>query len=274
MLEIPESKTIGDQAASALTGKKIAKVAGPTSPHAFTWYHGDPKDYGKLLSGHTVESASGHGAFVDIFLDGGTCITINEGTNIRYCPAGEKHPEKHQLLVEFTDGSFLVFTVAMYGGICAYQGKFDNPYYIGSLAKMSPLDEKFDRALFGTMLGEAKKTLSAKAFLATEQRIPGLGNGVVQDILFNAGINPRRKISTLTGIEKDDLFHSLKVTLQAMADGGGRDTEKDLFGQKGGYKCLFSKNTYKEPCPHCGGAITKEAYLGGAVYYCLVCQRL
>ena len=37
---------------------------------------------------------------------------------------------------------------------------------------------------------------------------------------------------------------------------------------------LLSKNTFTEPCPGCGGAIVKEAYLGGAVYYCPVCQPL
>ena len=27
-----------------------------------------------------------------------------------------------------------------------------------------------------------------------------------------------------------------------------------------------------EPCPACGGAKTKEAYLGGSVYVCPACQ--
>jgi formamidopyrimidine-DNA glycosylase len=40
--------------------------------------------------------------------------------------------------------------------------------------------------------------LSAKAFLATEQRIPGLGNGVLQDILFTAGIHPKRKMAAIS----------------------------------------------------------------------------
>ena len=59
-----------------------------------------------------------------------------------------------------------------------------------------------------------------------------------------------------------------------MTDKGGRDTEKDLFGNFGKYKTILSKNTYKNPCPNCGGTITKEAYLGGSVYYCQICQPL
>ena len=85
--------------------------------------------------------------------------------------------------------------------------------------------------------------------LTTEQRIPGLGNGVLQDILFNAGIRPKRELSTFGDLEKDDLFHNLKTTLAEMTVGGGRDTEKDLFGNPGGYRTILSRNTRKESLP-------------------------
>ena len=90
---------------------------------------------------------------------------------------------------------------------------------------------------------------------------------------YNAGIHPKRKKSTITDIEKENLFQSLKTTLRRMCDDGGRDTEKDFLGQNGGYKTILSKNTLNKPCPKCGGAIVKEAYLGGAIYYCPVCQK-
>jgi len=54
---------------------------------------------------------------------------------------------------------------------------------------------------------------------------------------------------------------------------GGRDTERNFFGHNGGYKTLLSKNTVKTPCPNCGNLIVKEAYLGGAVYFCPSCQK-
>jgi formamidopyrimidine-DNA glycosylase len=41
----------------------------------------------------------------------------------------------------------------------------------------------------------------------------GLGNGVLQDILFNAGINPKRKMGTLTETEIDGLYRSIIDTL-------------------------------------------------------------
>ncbi len=274
MLEIPESATLARQIIETLSGKKISKVENANSPHKFAFYNGDPLDYPRLLTGKTVVSAKGHGMFVDILFDENTNLTIGDGTNIRYYTSWDELPPKHQLLLEFEDGSRIVFTVAMYGAIFAYQGVLDNSYHRGSLNSISPLEERFDEAYFSQLLKNQKKILSAKALLATEQRIPGLGNGVLQDILFQARIHPKRKMSTFSDFEKNELFHSLKMTLRSMTEKGGRDTEKDLYGKPGGYKSLLSKNTLDKPCPHCGDTLVKEAYLGGAVYFCPTCQKM
>lgn len=47
----------------------------------------------------------------------------------------------------------------------------------------SPLSDAFDRAYFNNLIDDKTVRLSVKAFLATEQRIPGLRNGVLQDII-------------------------------------------------------------------------------------------
>ncbi len=274
MLEVPESKTISLQAGRILTGRKITDVFTPTSHHKFAFFSGDPAGYNKLLSGRKVRSTHGHGMFVDIYCDENTCLTIGEGTNMRYYSSSEKPPEKYQLLMVFNDGSCVAFNVAMYGGIWAYSGIFDNKYYQLSLKSVSPLEEAFNESYFDIILHNTPKDISAKALLATEQRIPGVGNGVLQDILFNAGIHPKRKKSTLSDQNRIELFKSVKNTLKTMTDLGGRDTEKDFFGNDGGYKTILSKNTLQNPCPVCGGQIKKEAYLGGAVYFCPTCQSL
>lgn len=273
MIEIPESKIISRQAAGILTGRTVVEVTPATSPHKFAFYNGDPLAYPSLLTGHRIETVEGYGAFVDVVLEDDVHLLIGDGTIMRYYRAGEEWPLKHQQLITLDDGSLLVFTVAMYGAIYAFRGEFDNPYYQGSIHKLNPLDELFDESYFEDMIGKAKKNLSIKALLATQQRIPGLGNGVLQDILFHAGIHPKRKISTLNDLEKVDLLYSMKGTLSNMVELGGRNTEKDFFGSWGGYCVVLSRNTYKDPCPNCGHEIVREAYLGGTVYYCPVCQK-
>ncbi|MCD7973085.1 MAG: endonuclease VIII [Candidatus Azobacteroides sp.] len=274
MLEIPESKTMGEQVKAVLSGKKVQTVLPANSPHKFTWYNGDPLLYDKMLKGKTIIDANGHGMFVDIHFDSHFHLTIGDGTNMRYYLPYESYPKKYQLLIIFENESFLAFTVSMYGAIYVYEGELENAYHQKSRKSVSPLCETFDKSYFDNLFRQVKKNMSVKAFLATEQRIPGLGNGVLQDILFHAGLHPKRKAAELTDFEKEELFYSLKVTLKNMTAQGGRDTEKDLSGSFGKYKTLLSKNTYKNGCPTCGNEITKEAFMGGSVYYCNSCQKL
>ncbi len=275
MLELPESTTIARQITEKLAGRTVTAVFNATRPHKFTWYAGDPETYPELFSGRMIVRADGHGAYVDILFDGDVHLALSDGVLIRYYAPGSKVPQNYQLLLTLDDGSFLVFTVQMYGGIQGFEGKLDNPYYTGAISKTSPLSDDFDEAYFDGLFAailKSKPTTSAKAFLATGQRIPGLGNGVLQDILFLAHIDPRRKIATLNAGEKHTLFKTVRETLREMTSKNGRDTERDLFGNPGGYRSILSKNTWQNPCPVCGGPIVKQAYLGGAVYYCPACQ--
>ena len=196
MLELPEVLTLSKQANDVLSGKTITQVFNATKPHKFTFYSGDPLEYGKLLVGKTILSSKGYGMFVDFYLSGNVIMNIGDGVSARYYNLGDKVPANYQLLLTFEDESFLVFTVAMYGFISAYpDGVIDNKYYTISRESISPLSDAYTEAEFEKLFASAKKTLTAKALLATEQRIPGVGNGVTQDILFNAGIHPTFQIS-------------------------------------------------------------------------------
>lgn len=273
MIELPESATIARQAAEMLIGRTVTDVYGATHLHKFTFFSGTPDEYKEMLTNRRVESTIGKGIFVELCFDQDVHLSIFDGINMRYGKPEDKIPAKYQMLLTFDDNSFISFTTSMYGGIYAFRHTLDNKYRTLSLNSLSPLSDAFDDTYFNQLIAAEKKDISAKAFLATGQRIPGLGNGVLQDILFNAGIHPKRKLFSLSDKEKKNLFESIKTTLQAMTDSGGRDTETDFLGNKGQYKTCLSKNTYGYPCPHCNGMIMKEAYLGGSIYYCAECQK-
>jgi formamidopyrimidine-DNA glycosylase len=274
MLEIPESHNIAVQLNQTIKGRTIRRVLANSSPHRFAFYFGDPGNYQSLLSGKAVGEAKAVAGFVEIEV-GDTRALFNDGTNIRYFPAGAPIPTKNQLHIEFEDNSSVVCTVQMYGGLWVYhEGENDNQYYLVAKDKPSPLTDEFDEGYFRQLLGSVKQTLSVKAFLATEQRIPGLGNGVLQDILFYAKANPRCLLEKLTDDEKSSLFTGIRRTLSRMTAEGGRDTEKDLFGCSGGYETIMCNRKLSHPCPSCGGTVVKQAYLGGSVYFCLTCQPI
>ena len=274
MIELPEALARADELSRELTGKKVEKVYPPSYPHKFCWFNGEASSYDSMLKGRAVTGAEGFGIFAEIIFEGDLKLCFNDGVNVRILGREEKPPKKYQLRVDFTEGMVLIFTVAMYGSIACTEGNYDNEYYIASRESRSPLSPEFDRTYFARLLDSAEPNLSAKAFLATKQRIPGLGNGVLQDILFEAGIHPKAKIGGLSEEDKEQIFAGIKKVLPEMVRLRGRDTEKDIWGQPGGYKTKLSKNTYKNGCPKCGGEIRKSSYLGGTVYFCPACQSL
>lgn len=275
MLEIPEATTIARQLNETLAGRRVKRVVAGRSPHKFAWFHGEPDGYHDLLDGRMLEGAEAPGGKIDVQF-GAVHLLFGDGVALRHHAPGDKLPDKHQLLVVFEDNSALSGSVQMYGGLwCFREGEFDNWYYDVARAKPSPLSPRFDTGYFAALIqSPAAQRLSAKAFLATEQRIPGFGNGVLHDTLYNARIHPKRKVNTLGEHDADALYSSLKQTLEEMTVAGGRDTEKDLFGAPGGYKSKLSSKSHGQPCPLCGNLFCKETYLGGAIYYCPECQPL
>ena len=276
MIELPEAQTLARQMRETLVGKKITHVQALQTPHGFAFFRGEPQGYAAALEGLTISSAVAFGGRPELRFEGTELrLSFNDGVNARWLAPGAARPAKHQFFMEFDDGSALACTVQMY----AFFGLFENDedvfhpsgdfYYRVAIERPSPLSDAFDMAYFDSLRTNDK--LSCKAFLATEQRIPGLGNGVLQDILWRAGLHPKRKLSTLSRAEFEGMFASVKQVLAEMTALGGRDTEKDLFGKPGGYKTVMSRNN--SMCPGCGGGVTRKAYLGGNVYYCDVCQK-
>lgn len=275
MLEIPEAIVIANQLNKSVKGKRVDNVIVGSSPHKFAFYLGNPEKYAQLLQGKVIHNAIGFGSWVEIQC-AEVVMTFSEGTNILFHQAGRKRPPKHQLLLDFDDGTALTVSVQMYGAIgCTPVGENDNSYYHLNKERLGPLSPAFSLDYFRQLLtAEGMNKKSVKAFLATEQRIPGVGNGVLQDILFNAMLHPKRKIKDLHEDEIEQLYNSLKDTLKQMVDQGGRDTETDLYGEKGGYKTKMSKNTLAKPCPICHKSIQKANYMGGSIYFCSHCQKI
>ncbi len=272
MIEFPETHVLANQIQRTLVGKKIVRVQADTYPHKFAWYSGDPQEYPAMLEGKTITSAGARTGFAcngcgALILCEDVLLIIN--TPIKYHRAGEKLPARHQLLLEFDDTSYMSCTVQMWGSM------FCVPAEDGKLPEdraVSPLSDAFNEAYFEKLCRSVSPGMSVKGFLATEQRIPGLGNGVLQDILWHAQLHPKRKMESITDAEMHALFESVRNTLQTMTEQGGRDTEKDLFGHPGGYKTILSKLTLSCPCPRCGSLPIRQSYLGGNVYFCPECQ--
>ncbi len=274
MIEIPEAQSLAKQMLQTLEGRTITRAAAAVSPHGFAWYYGEPSSYNERLAGRTVVGSAAFGGQPELWA-GEMRLSFSDGVNVRYLAPGDRPPPRYQLLVNFDDDSGLYCTVQMYGGMLAFaDGENENPYYTVAKTKPSPLSDEFTFDYFTSLIVNNAPRLSTKLFLATQQRIPGLGNGVLQDILWKAKIHPKRTMGSLSDDELRRLHGCVKQVLTEMSEQGGRATEKDFFGQPGGHKTVMSRLTFGTPCPECGSIIRRLDYRGGTVYVCEGCQKI
>lgn len=273
MLELPESYTISKQIHEALSSKIISYIEVLHTPHKFAFFSGDKEKYTDYLEGQRIVGATYHGGMIEVQTED-SAIVFADGAYPKYYEDKKKFPKNHQMAIYFDDDTALFVSIQMYGFILVFpKGECTEGFYISSSTKPDPLTDEFTFEYFKELYPNNGKKLSAKAFLATEQRIPGLGNGVLQDILWEAGIDPRFDMREATEDDFQVLYTSLKKVLKEMCEQGGRDTEKDLFGNRGRYITQLSKNSLHEPCMKCGYEIHKANYMGGTVYFCEHCQR-
>ncbi len=279
MIEMPEAVTLARQMNIELTGKTIRRFARGTQVHKFLWLNRPEEEYEIILPGKTITSASSYGRSIYIQLGRQNMLWFTDaGGKILYHAPGEELPAKCHLLWEFDDGSHLTYALQMWGAVKLLDADEFNERPRKETG-VPPLHPDFTFERFSTMLDEypEKASKGIKGFLVATSyvmanHVNGLGNAIVQDILFRARLSPKRKTPDITSEERHRLYDAVQSTVAKAVEQGGRYDEFDLYGKPGGYMRLMDSKTVNTPCPNCGAKIQKISYLGGACYHCPQCQ--
>ncbi len=276
MFELPEMVTLARQFNQTLLGKTIRKGSLGNSPHKFVWYNRNPDEFERLTENKTVGETRAKGRWLMTTIDPGYVLVLGEcGGKVLYHPVSQSLPAKYHLQLEFADGSYLTGMTQMWGAFELYETGLElERQYIKDM-RPTPIDAEFSFEYFSNLIDELNRgeKRSAKGLLTQEQIIPGLGNAIAQDILFKAGLHPRRPISELNTVQRQVLYQAIVESVQAVIDKGGRYDEVDLFNQPGGYIRIMDSKSAGKPCPVCNTPIEKMQYLGGACYLCPRCQE-
>lgn len=275
MFELPEMITLANQMSECLSEKVIQTGSLGNSPHKFVWYNRSPEEFQALTAGKVIRAAWAEGRWLFVPLEPGYLLTFGEcGGKILFHAPGSQLPGKYHLLLRFQDGSALSALTQMWGAMELFErGEERQRQYIKDM-RTTPADSGFTFDYFNKLIEELclLEKRSVKSLLTQDQLIPGLGNAIAQDILFQAGLHPRHPITELSSGQRKDLYQAILDTLQAVLSQGGRYDEVNLYNQPGGYIRQMDKNALGRPCPSCGGKIEKIQYLGGACYFCPRCQ--
>ncbi len=275
MIELPEAMVFAEQFNAEVKGKRIRAGTRGNAPHKFAFHNRPPEEYAALLPGKTIGEAFARGSAIVVEANPGYAILLGGGgERILLHADASTLPKKHQLYLEFTDGTSLTVTVQGWGsaGLLDAAAIPDHPWCGGGT--ISPVSEAFTwehfQGLFDKL--ESQKD-SVKYFAISKPGIAGVGNGYCQDILYRAKLHPRRRAASLTPAERRAFYNAVRKTLKEAVRLRGRDSERDLHDQPGRYQRLLDSTKVGQPCMLCGAAIEKIAFLGGACYFCPECQK-
>lgn len=275
VIELPEAHVLAEQMTQVLSGRRIVDAEIAKSPHKFVFYTGDPASYGNFMIDMMIGTILPAGSKLYMALESDFTLVLGDGGERVRWHASQSVPtipSRHQLRLDMDDGA--VLTVAVQGWGCLEL--LPTPTAAGQrqeiLRRPCPLSESFTLAVWQQLLAGQRPSMSVKEFLVMGQRFPGLGNGCLQDILYHAGVHPRTCLQELTGVSTVRLWQAMRTVLRDMLAQGGRDTETDLFGNRGGYKNSMDRRHLGQPCQRCGHVIEGFAFMGGACYVCPVCQ--
>jgi formamidopyrimidine-DNA glycosylase len=99
-----------------------------------------------------------------------------------------------------------------------------------------------------------------KAVLMNQARVAGLGNLLVDEALFRAGIDPARPANLLDPTERRRLHRAIGSTLRHTTRRGGSHTGR-------------LPRSVDEPCPKCGASLLRRTVAGRTTFSCPRHQR-
>ncbi|HEY3284767.1 MAG TPA: zinc finger domain-containing protein [Armatimonadota bacterium] len=277
MIELPEAITLSRQITKELSGRRVVSALRGNAPHKFAFYTQDAEEYERILKGKVVGPAFECGACFRIPLEPGYVLQLGGGGERIHLHRDESSiPKKHQLLLGFDDGSHLSVTVQGWGSVQVYPADEPQHSMYPDIVRVMPTSEAFTLEHFLSLCDSvpAEDPRSVKFLCISRPSVWGVGNGCLHDILYLAGIHPRRRVVTLSDQEKHSLYKAIKKVIGEAVAAGGRDTEKDLYGNPGGYRPILDRYAKDQPCPTCGTTVEAIAFLGGRSYLCPQCQPM
>ncbi len=275
MIELPEAVSISMDLNETIRGKRMIAAGTGEGAHKWVTYQPSREELTAWLVGKTVGEVSSKGRSIHIGMESGQALVIDEfGGKVLYSDPESEAPKKHHLLTVFDDESCLTISIQGWGFLSTLTEWKHSKWTRLRARALSPNGSDFTLENFFRAVETYpdKEKDSIKTFFTNGKSVAGIGNGYLQDILFQAEISPKRKVSEIRSDEVPHLYASVKQVIEQAIHACGRCCEKDIFGNPGGYVPLMDRKTQGQPCPRCGEPIQKISYLGGSCYICPTCQ--
>lgn len=177
---------------------------------------------------------------------------------------GKKMPPHTRLVLQFGQGKVL----------------FVDPRRLGTVEVLQQLslslgpDALSDLSFLPGALGRSERPI--KVWLLDQRNIAGIGNIYASEILFRAGIDPRRPACSLSAGERERLVRAIHAVLTEAIEATGSTLADQAYlvpsGEPGDYEpWVYGREGL--PCRVCGTPIERIELGGRGTYLCPRCQK-
>lgn len=270
MPELPEVETIARGLGPELDGRTVARVR-VREPRLRVSL---ARDFAARLGGRRLGRMARTGKYLLTPLDDGRVWLVHLGMTGRLTLGGAHRLALLHDHVEIAldDGRTLVYHDPRRFGRLDVLAAGDVGRIVG------PGLDALDPSVTGAWLfarSRSRRT-SVKALLMDQREIAGLGNIYVNELLFRAGVRPRRRAGRLSRAECDRAVAAMRAVLEdAIGRGGSSISDyRDGFDRAGSFQDEHAVyDRAGAPCRRCATPIRSLVVVGRSTFYCPSCQR-
>jgi formamidopyrimidine-DNA glycosylase len=269
MPELPEVETVRRSLAPEIVDRVVRAVV----VRDRRLRGGVARSFAGALLGRRLAGLERRGKFLLVPLDDGRVWLVHLGMSGRLTlGAGGGPARRHDhVVVTLDDGRALTYNDPRRFGRMAVLDPARVAAETG--AGVDPLAAEFTAAALFALT--RRRRVSIKALLMDQRRIAGVGNIYANEILFHAGVRPRRRAGRLGRADCERVVAATRAVLaDAIAKGGSSISNyRDGFGREGWFQLeLAVYDRAGEPCRRCGGAVRACVVVGRSTFYCPRCQ--
>ena len=283
MPELPEVETVRRGLENHLMGRRIEQVELRRPDLRFPF----PEGFEAMLRGRTVEHIDRRAKYLLIRLDNGTTWMCHLGMTGRWtlmeADSSEIDDGPHDwVVVHLDNGERAVYSdhrrfgfMDLFPTAEQEQNRF--------LARLGPEPTPDHLTPMELAEGLRGRRTAMKAALLDQKTVAGLGNIYVCEILYRAGVSPRRSAASVAGksgvtrrVER--LTAATHDVITEAIDAGGSSISDfvDVKGDLGYFSHSFQVYGREgQPClkQGCSGGIRRTVQSGRSTFYCPKCQH-
>jgi formamidopyrimidine-DNA glycosylase len=283
MPELPEVETVRRGLIPVMEGQVIA-TASVNRPD-LRWPF--PPNMAARLTGQRVLALRRRSKYILADLASGETLLIHLGMSGRMLISGaqigqfhHEHPApaKHDhVVLDMAAGARITFNDARrFGAMDLMPTATAEDHPLLAALGPEPLGNSFDEDYLVARLHDRNTPI--KSALLDQHIVAGLGNIYVCEVLFRAGISPKRRAGQIAAPRVRRLVPLIRQVLSEAIEAGGSSLRdyRQADGELGYFQHRFQVYGCEgQPCakPHCTGIIARVAQSGRSSFYCPTCQR-